>query len=93
MFLRQIRTLKVQMMKKILVVQQEKESQNFLNSILTAARPWSTNGRGESIIKETGSDNKHKMAQTTRGPRVAVVGEPPPSSACPTIVNPYPGPA
>ena len=35
----------------------------------------------------------HWMLQNTRGPKDCVVGEPPPSTACPTIVNPYPGPS
>ena len=66
---------------------------NFLESILSAPRPWSINGKCESIIQETTSDNMHRMAETTRGPRDAVVGKPPPSTTCPTIVNPYPGPS
>ena len=35
----------------------------------------------------------HRIAQTIRGPRDAVLGDPPPSIACPGIVNPYTGPA
>ena len=35
----------------------------------------------------------HRMRQTTRGPREAVVGEPPPSLSCLTNMNPYPEPA
>ena len=37
------------------------EPKYFLDNILTAARPWSIDGRWKSIIKETADENMHQM--------------------------------
>ena len=38
------------------VAEEETEPKSFLDSILTAARPWSINCRWESIVQETHTD-------------------------------------
>ena len=55
---------------------------------MTAARPWSTNGKWEKIIQETNFDKVLRMAQNTKDPRDTPVGKPPT-----TVINPYPRPA
>ena len=44
-------------------------------------------------MEEASMDRVHKMVQSSKDPRNCVVGEPPPVPECPSVINPYPGPA
>ena len=44
-------------------------------------------------MQEASTEKVHKMVQSSKDPRDCVVGESPPEPHCPTVINPYPGPA
>ena len=52
--------------------EEEMEPKSFLVSILTAARPWSTNGRLKKIRQETSVERVYKMVQNSKDPRDCV---------------------
>ena len=47
----------------------ETEPKSILEGVLTAARPWSTNGRWKKILKEASVEKVHKMVQNSKDPR------------------------
>ena len=55
--------------------EEETEPKSFLDRVLTAERPWSTNGRWKKIIQEANIEKVHRMALNSKDLRKIVVVE------------------